>query len=316
MTTALLLGSYLLLAGSVLVPLLARAVWTQHTPRLALWLWHLLTGSLVLAAVLLGLALAMPRLPESTQPTGWFHACVLALQLAYTTPGGAALATLGLALAGLVLARACSSVLVEWYHTARQGRDHRQTLSVVGWWDERVAATVVEHATPVAYCLPGRTGDIVLSTAALQTLDDSERAAVLAHERAHLRGRHDLHRIWARGLERAFGCVAVFATGRAAVDRLTELVADDAGSRANGPLTVASAVLRLAQGNAPATGRAAAAAAGTATAARVRRLMDGPPPLSPWRLLVGALVVVVPAGFGIAAVTGSVLAGLACCPVH
>jgi Zn-dependent protease with chaperone function len=44
---------------------------------------------------------------------------------------------------------------------------------------------------PYAVTLPGRAGQIVMSTAMIELLDTRERAVVLAHEEAHARYRHD-----------------------------------------------------------------------------------------------------------------------------
>lgn len=47
-------------------------------------------------------------------------------------------------------------------------------------------------AEPVAFAVPGRGGRIAVSAGMLAALDPRERCALLAHERAHLRGRHHL----------------------------------------------------------------------------------------------------------------------------
>jgi Zn-dependent protease with chaperone function len=52
--------------------------------------------------------------------------------------------------------------------------------------------TVLQDAAPDAYALPGRPGRIVVTTGMLRALDAEEREALLAHERAHLAGRHHL----------------------------------------------------------------------------------------------------------------------------
>ena len=49
---------------------------------------------------------------------------------------------------------------------------------------------VVQAERPAAYCVAGRPHAIVVTIAALQSLDRSELAAVLAHEKAHIKGRH------------------------------------------------------------------------------------------------------------------------------
>ncbi|PJT49548.1 hypothetical protein CWI85_16830, partial [Streptomyces albidoflavus] len=52
---------------------------------------------------------------------------------------------------------------------------------------------VLPDPEPYAYALPGRPGRIVVSRAMLESLDADERHALLAHEQAHLDGRH--HRL-------------------------------------------------------------------------------------------------------------------------
>ena len=48
---------------------------------------------------------------------------------------------------------------------------------------------------PIALALPGREGRVVISSALVRFLDGSGRRAVLAHERSHVRHRHDLYRL-------------------------------------------------------------------------------------------------------------------------
>ncbi len=50
---------------------------------------------------------------------------------------------------------------------------------------------IADHAQPFAFTLPGRGGQVVLSSGLVELLDDAERAVVLAHENAHARSRHD-----------------------------------------------------------------------------------------------------------------------------
>jgi Zn-dependent protease with chaperone function len=70
-------------------------------------------------------------------------------------------------------------------------RRHRQLVDVLGTHHD-AQVRVLAHPMPTAYCLPGRTHRVVLTEGALLALPDEELMAVLAHERAHLRQRHDL----------------------------------------------------------------------------------------------------------------------------
>lgn len=56
---------------------------------------------------------------------------------------------------------------------------------------------VLDHDVPVAFALPGAPGRIVVSRGMLRCLGDREREALLAHERAHLRGCHHVFQsVW------------------------------------------------------------------------------------------------------------------------
>jgi hypothetical protein len=57
--------------------------------------------------------------------------------------------------------------------------------------DDGTVVVVPGHAVE-AYALPGSPGRIVVSGRLFQVLDEAGRAALLAHERAHLAGRHHL----------------------------------------------------------------------------------------------------------------------------
>jgi len=124
----------------------------------------------------------------------------------------------------------------------------------------------------------------VLSSAALAALEPDELEAVLAHERAHLAGRHHLLLATSAGLARAFGFLPLFGLAREQTAVLVEMLADDRASRAAEPLSVASALLTLAGPPAMTGGTlvpaVALGATETATGTRVRRLLATPAPLS------------------------------------
>ena len=50
----------------------------------------------------------------------------------------------------------------------------------------------MDYDEPTAHCLPEARQPIVLTSAAIEALDEAELAAVMAHERTHQRGRHHL----------------------------------------------------------------------------------------------------------------------------
>jgi Zn-dependent protease with chaperone function len=175
-------------------------------------------------------------------------------------------------------------------------REHAEAARIVG---RRAAgpdaAFVLDAARPAVYCVPGRPPTIVLTTGALAVLDPEQLAAVLAHERAHLAGRHHLMLAATRSLAAVAPFVPLFARGSAEVARLAEMRADDAAARRaggrpgdepgreprieRGRRALLTALLAMAAGAAPAPVPASwLPATGGVVAARVRRLAEPPAP--------------------------------------
>jgi hypothetical protein len=115
---------------------------------------------------------------------------------------------------------------------------------------------------------------VVVSVGALDRLDDSELRAVLAHEQAHLRARHDLVLEAFTALHMAFPRWVRSDVALEQARTLVELLADDDARRRNGPLPLARALVALAGSPAPAAGLAAAK---SSTVLRVQRLADPEP---------------------------------------
>lgn len=156
----------------------------------------------------------------------------------------------------------------------------------------------------------------MLTTAAVGVLDDASLVAVLAHERAHQRGRHHLLVSLAGSLAAAFPRIRAFRQGHEQVARLVELLADDAAAAASPRLKVAEALLAL---SAPAPAPAAAAAlgaGGSAAAARIRRLIAAPAPLGRSRTTAGMLTVAALAAFPVLVLAGpaAAVSGQGYCP--
>lgn len=269
---------------------------------------------MVLSVILAGTALALPTLPLTTDLASWLHACALALRAHYATPGGAALATAGAAVAALVTARILYCLGAGWSTAHRRRGQQRQGVLLIAHRHDDSGALVVPHDTPVVYCMPGRRGQVVLTSGALNALDEAELTAVLAHERAHLRLRHDTVLTVASALRAAFPFVPAFTLAHAELARLVEMHADDAAVRDGNRRPLATALVTLAGATHPAS----TLAAGGATAlARVQRLAY---PVEPLRLATSVLVVstaiamlVVP--LLIAAAPAAAAAAMDYCPV-
>jgi Zn-dependent protease with chaperone function len=300
---ATLLGYAALLLAAA--PRLARAGWPDRAPRLAIAAWLALAYSAVASAALAGLAPLIPAHPLNGSLAWLSTACDVAVRAGDEHPGAPVLAVAGGVLTAAVVARVAWCAAATLAATARAGRRHQLQLRLAEHRDKRLGALVVDHAEPAAYCLPGTRRPVVVTTAALRLLDDTQLAAVVAHERAHQAGRHHLLVALAALPAAAFGRVPAFRHARDEVARLAELAADDAAAARSPRLAVAGALLAL--GSAPALAPALGAGGSTA-AARVRRLIAAPNPLSRAASTAGGLAVAALSGFPLV-----LLAAPACC---
>ena len=276
--TAVILGALAVaLAGPVPV-LLARATWPYRVPRAALVLWQAVSLAAVLSALGAGLAIALHFVVSETTSAPWLVVQFIVLVLTLVVAGRLAWST--------------AKVMVS---TRARRRRHRELVDLLG--DPAGLAPglrVLAEPRPVAYCLPAiRDSRVVVSAGALNRLTDDEMKAVLAHESAHLRARHDLVLEAFTALREAF---PAFVRSREVLDSarlLVELLADDAARRRVGATALARALVALAHAPVP----AGSLAAGNATELRIRRLAE---PEGGRRLLAGltyllaAALVVVP----------------------
>ncbi len=93
----------------------------------------------------------------------------------------------------LIGARLLIAVVQVAVATRRRRAHHRMVVDLLGDCRHGMSGLRVLHVSePLAYCLPGVRSRVVLSEGTLSALSDTELAAILSHERAHLRARHDL----------------------------------------------------------------------------------------------------------------------------
>jgi len=256
--------------------MIARARWTARAPLLAI-VTYLAAGWSVIAALgLAGLTLAVHATALGGGLSHLIGACVHRLRATYGTPGGAMVAELGLILAGAVLARTALIAIAHFRAARRQALLHAQTARLIGQPQPTLGAVLVEHAQPTAYCVAGRQPTVILTTGAVQALDPGQLDAVLAHERAHLAGRHHWLLAMAKIGREVLPFLPLMRDAEAQVARLVELHADDVAIRARDPRLLATALVVLATGASPATALAAGA---TDSIQRIHRLLGPSEPL-------------------------------------
>ena len=277
MTVAAVLLVYAACAGTAGARLLGRARWPARAPLLAIITYLAAAWSVVAALGLAGLTLAVHATALGGELSQLIGACVLRLRDAYATPGGATAAGLGLTLAAAVAARAALTAVTHLRAVRRQAVQHAQTARLVGRPDPDLGATLVDHEQPAAYCVAGPHPTVILTTAALQTLDSDQVDAVLAHERAHLASHHHRLLAIARIGRQVLPFVPLMRDADTQITRLVEMHADDAATADRGARALATALALLATAAGPAPGLAAAA---TDAVQRIQRLLRPAEPLS------------------------------------
>ena len=145
---------------------------------------------------------------------------------------------------------------------------HAQAVRIVGRRTGEHDLVILDAAEPVAYCVTGHPPAIVVTTAAVGALDERQLDAVVAHERAHLSGRHPHVVAALRSLAAAFPRITLITEGAEQVSRLLEMCADDVAARRHGRGALLSGLLAL-SGVTPA---GALGAADIAVLARAQRL--------------------------------------------
>ncbi len=259
-----------------------RANWLDRAPMLAIAGYLAAAWSVIAATALAGLTLAVHATALGGGLSDVLGACVRRLRDTYSTPGGTAVAVAGLGLAVVIIAGTALTAAARLRATRRDASRHAQLARLIGRPSPALGAFVVDHASPAAYCVAGRQPTVVLTTGALRMLHPAQLAAVLAHERAHLAGRHHLLKTLARAARLALPGIPLLRETDAQVARLTELHADDRAARAgaSGPLAAALVILATGGSHEPAM-----AAAGADVAHRVTRLLRPAEPLGRARRL-------------------------------
>lgn len=212
---------------------LALSPWQIRFPRLAMTLWWSAVGTgcaLALGSVIAIVAIGLEASPALTP----------AQQLIFTL-----ISWLSLAIVGAVAALVSDS-------TEPLISSHRDTVRrivpVAKSREDRGQFILVrfESSEVLAFAVPGRPDEIMISTALEEALTTVQLRAVIAHEYVHLRYRHG----WAvRIAEINAACLPQFLSAgpelRRATKLLIELIADDAAAKQVGAANLGNALVRL-----------------------------------------------------------------------
>jgi hypothetical protein len=259
---------YLLILGLLVPAILRRARWVLRAPRTAIRLWQAVSAAWLASLVMLGLTFSQRLLERLAWPQ----------DQPPITPRELVPAVLGLGLAAAIVTRTSYVIARELAWARRQRRSHLLALELAGQPAEGLNATFIDHGTPAVYSLPAPDARkaVIVSTAALHLLSDEELAAVVAHERGHLRHHDHLVTAIAGALHLAFPGVPLLRHARHEIEILAEMAADDDARRDHSTDALASALLALATARSP---QHALGAAEHSVTDRLRRMLASTKPL-------------------------------------
>ncbi|MGY1994517.1 M56 family metallopeptidase [Mycolicibacterium fortuitum] len=188
------------------------------------------------------------------------------------------IALLGLTI--MVAAHTARRVVSATLRAQRSNQRHAEAVHMVGRRTQHHGVLSIEADKAAVYCVSGGgTRAIVATTAALRLLDNDGLDAVLAHERAHLRGRHHLIVGALSALATALPRLPLMRAAAQCVPPLLEMCADDAAIRDHGRTPLVASLVLLSTGQRLPQG--SLAAAGSAVVERVLRLTQ-PIPAPTW----------------------------------
>ena len=275
MSIAACLLLYSLIVAVLGPRLLTRWTRTGTAPRLGVTAWLVAIVSVPVSWAAAAVFLTAELARDWDRPGQILTSCLAVLRVVAAGSAGIAvqiglitLAALALAAAAVLTARLGRSLLGARTRT----HDHARMARVAGRRLPGSEAVVLEAPERVAYCVAGRPNTIVVTRGALDALDAAHLHAVLAHERAHLAGRHHLLLATTRGLATALPKVSLFAHGATEIASLLEMCADDHAAREHGAHTVLGALLTLSGVVSLPTG--ALGATGVGVVQRAERLVE------------------------------------------
>ena len=271
---ALMLGATV---AACAVPMLLHRLTRSMRDSTAAIIWWLVSIVGVLATFALGARLL---LMPGDQPSGTIvdlaHGCWTAVRHGRLPQLDEAVGAAGSALLVVLCIRFAAGAGRSVRAQRRIHRAHVNMLAILGRVESGPTPVLwLDSQQPFAYSVDGRPG-LVVASAALRRLPRRQVAAVLCHERAHLRGRHHRIVIIAEAMAAALPVVPLFRQAPAALRLQIEFAADAAAVRRYGPDTVRAALLALTAGQDP--DQTPGMALGMAAADITQRLhrIDGP----------------------------------------
>jgi Zn-dependent protease with chaperone function len=295
-------------------PVLRRLTQPGYFPRLGVAAWVTAIGSVLLSWAVATMSVLAELVHHWNHPGSVLASCLATLRGLAVGDAGTAL-QLGLLIfvvLGAVAVAVSATRLVRMLLRMRsQTHGHASAVRVVGRRVTGLDAMVIDAPEPAAYCIAGRPHAVVVTSAALAALTKPQLAAILAHERAHLDGRHPEIVAVARSLAATFPGLRLMTEGAHHISRLVEMCADDAAAREHGPQPILDGILALTGATPVPSG--VMGAAGVAVLARAERLATARNPEFGRKALTAALIAITsggPVATVLLAASGMLLCGM------
>ncbi len=223
--------------------LLSGARWTRRSPAAALVLWQAIAiaGGLSMIGALLTFGLAPYGDNLFTGAVGFIES--------FPTPQPVEIVNvLALAGAGLLTAHLLLNLVITIVRSERQRRRHAQLLLLLSS-PHPSGSRLIDTPAPVAYCLPGALSSVtVVSAGLIELLDDDGMHAVVEHERAHVRQRHDVVLVLFRAWHESLPWFPIAYRAQREVGILIEMLADDNARRTVDDAVLADTIARVGAG--------------------------------------------------------------------
>jgi Zn-dependent protease with chaperone function len=227
--TAGLLAILAVLLADPVPRLLIRAHWVRREPVAALVLWQAVGLAAGLSVLGAGLEFAFSRLADSLPGAARAFLGNIVQRSVFDGWDGLHLGVLVLTI--LLGMRLFVTLLRSVFRVLASRQRQRDALEILATpWPAEPGVLVLDHPTAVAYCLPGSQSRLVISRGAQEILTAAQLQVVLAHERAHLRLRHDLVVLPFVEWGAALTFLGSVRRAQRAVAALVEMMADDAAA--------------------------------------------------------------------------------------
>jgi Zn-dependent protease with chaperone function len=272
---ALLAGAFL--AGWFVPRLLRRVDLRRRDPLPLIIMWLVSIAGVLGAAAAGVLLLLLPGHGQIAAALGLIDRCWSAIQHGSPPRVEEFAGLLGVALLAAVIARAVYLAVRRSRWRADRRAENLAVLRIAG----RPAGDAgdvlwLAHEQPLAFSMAGRPGVVVATEGLTRHLDQDAVDAVVAHERAHLAGRHHQLVALAEALRTALPFVPLFREAPRAIRDLVELAADVAAVRTCGAAAVRAALVTVTRHRPARTSLAMAADAVGLRLARLRRCATPP----------------------------------------